>query len=74
MTIRHLAWSSLARTAPVWMLLEGWHWDLDSFTLLCLEECVGQHDGVYFGHGWIIHKIWVNVEENGHIHLCMEEG
>ena len=55
------------------MLLEGWHWDLDSITLLCLKECIRQHDGVYLGHGWVIHKFWINVEENRHIHLCTEE-
>lgn len=40
-------------------------------TLLGLKEGVGQCDGVHSGHPRVFVELWVDVEEDGHVHLLV---
>lgn len=40
-------------------------------TLLCFKEGVGQSDGFHPGHPGVLVELWVDVEEDGHVHLLM---
>lgn len=40
-------------------------------TLLGLEEGVGQGDGVHSGHPGVLVELWIDVEEDGHVHLLV---
>ena len=39
--------------------------------LFGLEESVGQSDGVDSGHPRVGVELWIDVEENGHVHLLV---
>lgn len=55
---------------PVWSILAV-PWQRKLLTLLGLKESVGKCDCVNPCHSWVLVKLWVNVEEDGHIDLLV---
>jgi len=55
-------------TRSLWVWFEI-VWQHKILSLLCFKERIGQSNNADPFHSWIIAEIWINVEENWHIHL-----
>jgi len=45
----------------------------EALSFLRFKERVRQSDNIDLLHSWIFAEIWINVEEDGHVHLLEQQ-